>query len=298
MAHVQNQNNKYTRKRNADLLRVYKKAIGVPQVFELALIVLLELLCFAADLSSFGKLFGQMMGDQGGKVAAASLSLLFPVATYFVVKLFASRLREQKTRERLGIVLLVLMGAFLLLTLALRFPLEEAAESEEGASAAMNAAALCLPAISSVLGSIAAALVMHNPEVDSKVRAAVLRAKISTVKAEIAALKGNDPQKLREHLELIYRAAYHEVDGLMNRAVAESVNALVPHQGLVVHDYLGRLVAPSQSGTDRYDSRPPEFVPQAVSVLVDQKPKPELEQPQEEVFQSAVSVEANHNSVN
>lgn len=292
MAHVSKQNDKYLRKRNAKLIKHYKSVIGAPKLAEVALIVALELLCLAADLTAYGQMFGQVMGDAMGTLVAAAVSLLFPLMAYLCFRGMASRFRDRKDRERLSLGLLAAMAVFLLVSLVIRFPLEAAATSDEGANWLIGACVYCLPAISSVLGSLAAALTLHNPETEEKTRAAMLRARISTLKAEIATLKGNDPQLLRQHLDNIYRSAYFEVDGLMNCAIAESVSSLVAHQGLLVHDHFGRLLASSQVMTAQYDSRPPEFAPKPTPTLANESPAPELQSPKASVLPGPERLEA------
>lgn len=298
MAHASYQNDKYHTKRNTNLIKLYKNVIGAPTLFEVAFIAALEVLCFAADFSAYGELFGQVMGDQKGMIAAGAISILFPLMTYLCSAGVASRFRDQKKREKLSVALLVAMLAFMLMSLVIRFPLEAAAASDDGASWAAGAFALCLPTLASVLGAFAAALTLHNPETHAKVGAAKLRAKISVVKAEIATLKGNDPQKLRQHLHTIYRAAYCEVDGLMNCAIADSVNALVARQGLAIHDCLGLLVGSPQGGTAQYDSRPAAFAKHDVPAFARPEDKPELEKPQENVLPIPEQVEAADTAAN
>ncbi len=267
MGHAPQKNGQYMKSRDASLMKLYKDAIGAPKMFVLGLIAMLEILCFLADLTAFGALFGQAMGDTIGKIAAGSISLLFPLGIYLCFNGIAGRFANRKARERLSVAILVAMVAFLLVTLVIRFPLEAAAASEDGVGWQMSAAVYCLPAISAVIGTLAASLMLHNPETELKIRTAKLRARITDMKSEIAALEGSNPEKLRNRLERIYRAGYCEVDGMMNSAIAESVGTLVARHGLAVHDYLGKLPGSPSGGTSRYDSRPPEFAAASIASL-------------------------------
>ena len=111
------------------MLKSYRQAIGSPGVFVVVAVLVLEVLCFAADLMAFGLLFGQVMGDAKGMVAAGSISLLFPLVAFFGFQGLSSRFLDQRKRERLAVALLVAMGAFLLAVLAIRLPLEAVATS-------------------------------------------------------------------------------------------------------------------------------------------------------------------------
>lgn len=252
-------NSQYLKMRDKELMRTYNEAIGKPGLLAVLLIGALEVMCFLADLTAFGALFGQVMGDTMGMVAAGSVSLLFPLMSYLLFQSFASRFSNTVARERLSTVLLVAMFAFFLTSLAIRFPLEAAASSVDGVGWVMGAMVYCLPTVSSILGAFAGALYLHNPQLESKVRAIKLHTRIGDIKAELAALEGNDPSRLKEHVDRIYEAADCQVNGLLQAAVSESLGAMVSNHGFEVHDYLGGLVGSLSEGTGRYDSRPPLF---------------------------------------
>ena len=120
----------------------------------------------------------------------------------------------------------------------------------------------CLPPLSSIIGALAASLTLHNPQVKLKTEQARLHAKIANVKAELAALEGNDPDSeiAREN---VYRAAYCEVDGLMDASLSTCVGLLVQRHGMGVHDHLGSLFNRVEAGSERYDTRPAAFARKA-----------------------------------
>lgn len=256
-------NRAFFKSRNRDVLKSYRQAIGSPGVFVVVAVLVLEVLCFAADLMAFGLLFGQVMGDTKGMVAAGSISLLFPLVAFFGFQGLSSRFLDQRKRERLAVALLVAMGAFLLAVLAIRFPLEAVATSDEGADWLVTALVYCLPPLSSIIGALAASLTLHNPQVKLKTEQARLHAKIANVKAELAALEGNDPARFRAHVENVYRAAYCEVDGLMDASLSTCVGLLVQRHGMGVHDHLGSLFNRVEAGSERYDTRPAAFARKA-----------------------------------
>ena len=259
MGHAPLKNGKYMKRRDIRMLKLYKEVIGKPTMAKLAMILVQESFCILADLFQFSTLFGQAMGDSIGMLAAASLSLFIPFASYKSFCGVADRLSSRGERERLDIAFLAATSALVLGSILIRFPLELAAESEDGIAWFLKAAVAAFPALASVLGGFEAALTIHHPELEQKVRIAELLLGVSDLKAEIAVLRGNDPSEIRQHLKQIYRGAYCVVDGMANQMVAELVAALVARHGLVVHDHFAKLQSAPSAGTGRYDSRPPEF---------------------------------------
>ncbi|HIR00849.1 MAG TPA: hypothetical protein IAA69_01010 [Candidatus Aveggerthella stercoripullorum] len=254
-------NSRFFAGRTRSVVRHYKQAIGGLGVAVVLAVFALEALCFCADLLAFGLLFGQVMGDAKGMVAAGSISLLFPLVSYFGFRGLSSRFAEKERRERFTYLLLGVMGVFLVAVLAIRFPLEAAAVSDEGVSWAMTAAVYCLPPISSVIGALAASLTLHNPQVESRLRRCKAEARIANIKAEIATLEHSDPSRLREHVNDVYRSAFCEVDGLLNAALASCVAALVETHGMGVHDHIGKMKEVFATGLGLEDSRPAAFAP-------------------------------------
>ena len=179
----------FFKSRNDNLLRLYKKAVGSPGAFVFIAVLVLEALCFAADLMAFSLLFGQVMGDAKGMVAAGAISLLFPLVAFFGFQGLTSRFHDRRKRERLAIALLAAMAVFLVAVLVIRFPLEAAAESDEEQAGRITALVYCLPPLSSVIGALAASLTLHNPQVKQKIEAAKLHVRIANAKAELAALE-------------------------------------------------------------------------------------------------------------
>ncbi|MBQ9001133.1 MAG: hypothetical protein IJ087_04690, partial [Eggerthellaceae bacterium] len=103
-------NSKFFAGRTRSVVRHYKQAIGGPGAAVVLAVLALEALCFCADLLAFGLLFGQVMGDAKGMVAAGSISLLFPLVSYFGFRGLSSRFAEEERRERFTYMLLGAMG--------------------------------------------------------------------------------------------------------------------------------------------------------------------------------------------
>jgi len=254
-------NGRFFAGRTRSVVRHYKQAIGAPGVMTILACLIMEAFCFSSELIAFGLLFGQVMGDFKGTIVAGSLSLLIPLVFFLCFRGLSSRFSDQEKRERLTITLLCMTGAFLLIVLIIRFPLEYSALSDEGVTWAMSAAVYCLPPIASALGAVTASLTLHNPKVESKLRRCKAEARIANIKAEIATLEHSDPSRLREHVNDVYRSTFCEVDGLLNAALASCVAALVETHGMGVHDHIGKMKEVFATGLGLEDSRPAAFAP-------------------------------------